>query len=274
MARIESAFESVKAQGRAALVTFIMAGDPNFENSLRVLKGLPEAGADIIELGMPFADPMADGPTIEAAGHRAMKAGGNMKRTLEMVRAFRKDNTDTPLILMGYANPLYAYGLEDFAKDASHAGVDGLIIVDLPPEEDHDLQAAIQGVGQGHDISIIRLVTPTTDEKRLPKLLEGASGFLYYVSIAGVTGAAKANQEAIAPHIKWLKSHTDLPVAIGFGIKTPNDAQDMSSFADGVVVGSAIVEKMAELKGKDADIEPVLNHVRALSAALKARKAA
>lgn len=270
MTRIETTFESVKAQGRAALVTFIMAGDPDFDSSLTVLKGLPAAGADIIELGMPFADPMADGPTIQAAGQRALQSGGCMIRTLEMARKFREDNTTTPLILMGYANPLYAYGLEKFASDAAEAGIDGLIIVDLPPEEDHELQKAVQG----KSIDVIRLVTPTTDEKRLPKLLEGAGGFLYYVSITGVTGAARADLSKIEPHIKWIKSRSDLPVAIGFGIKTPNDAQDMAALGDAIVVGSSIVEKMAEIKGNQADIDPVLNHVRALSASLKPSRAA
>ncbi|MCB1783035.1 MAG: tryptophan synthase subunit alpha [Alphaproteobacteria bacterium] len=263
--RIETVFESVKVQGRAALVTFIMANDPDFESSLEVLKGLPGAGADIIELGMPFSDPVADGAVIQLAGQRALKSGGSMKRTLAMAEAFRKENDTTPLILMGYANPLYAYGLEAFARDAAKAGIDGLIVVDLPPEEDHELQKAVQGLG----ISVIRLVTPTTDEARLPKLLNGAGGFLYYVSIAGVTGAARADLGKITPHISWIKGQTDLPVAIGFGIKTADDAQEMAAIGDAVVVGSSIVQKIAQMDVSAPDASPVLGYVDGLAAALK-----
>lgn len=268
--RIESVFESVKAQGRSALVTFIMACDPDFEASLDVLCGLPDAGADIIEIGMPFSDPVADGPTIQLAGQRALKAGGSMKRTFEMVRAFREKNDTTPLILMGYANPLYSYGLEAFAQDAASAGVDGLIIVDLPPEEDQDLRQAVQGKG----VDVIRLVTPTTDEARLPKLLDGAGGFLYYVSITGVTGAARADLSKISPHISWIKSQTDLPVAIGFGIKTPSDAQGMAALGDAVVVGSSIVEKMGQIDSGESSTADVFDLVSGLSGALKRDRAA
>ncbi|MBI1300944.1 MAG: tryptophan synthase subunit alpha [Alphaproteobacteria bacterium] len=242
MSRIQKTFERLKPLNRTALVTFIMAGDPGMETSLEVLKGMPEAGADIIEIGMPFTDPAADGLTIQKAGQRALKVGMTLSKTLQMIKDFRAANDETPIILMGYANPLYAYDLEKFANDASKAGVDGLIIVDLPPEEDGPLREHTEK----HGIDIIRLVTPTTDEKRLEKVLDGASGFLYYVSITGVTGTAKADLNNIKPHIDSIKSKTKLPVAIGFGIKTPEDARDMSALSDAVVVGSAIVAKVHE----------------------------
>lgn len=244
MSRIEKTFEKLKPLNRTALVTFIMAGDPDMERSLEVLKGMPDAGADIIEVGMPFTDPAADGLTIQKAGQRALKAGMTLSKTLQMIRDFREGNNETPIILMGYANPLYAYGLEKFSHDAAEAGVDGLIIVDLPPEEDGPLREHTTKNG----IDMIRLVTPTTDEKRLIKVLDGASGFLYYVSITGVTGTAKADLDSIKPHIDEIKSKTDLPVAIGFGIKTPDDAEAMSALSDAVVVGSAIVAKVHEPK--------------------------
>lgn len=239
MSRIKNTFEKLD---RAALITFIMAGDPNHEASLAALKALPAAGADIIELGMPFTDPVADGPVIQKAGERALDAGASMKQTLNMVRVFRQDNNETPIVLMGYANPLHAYGFEKFTKDAAEAGIDGLIIVDLPPEESAELQT----FANAQNIDIIRLITPTTDESRLKTLLEGASGFLYYVSIAGITGTAKTNSDALAPHIEKIKAQSDLPLAIGFGIKTPEDAADMAKIADGVVVGSALVQALAE----------------------------
>lgn len=254
MSRIEKKFKSLD---RCALVTFIMAGDPSIEESLAVLKGLPEAGADIIEIGMPFTDPAADGISIQRAGQRALKAGATMKSTLQMVRDFRSDNDDTPIVLMGYANPIYAYGLEAFAKDASEAGVDGLIIVDLPPEEDSELRRFTDQFG----LDMIRLVTPVTDEARLPTVLEGASGFLYYVSITGVTGTAKANLDDLKPHIAQIKAQSDLPIAIGFGIKTPGDAQAMASLGDAVVVGSAIVDQAH-------DKDQTLDFVRGLKAVL------
>ncbi len=263
MTRIKKTFEDLKQAGKTALITFTMAGDPDLETSLEILKELPDAGADIIEIGMPFTDPAADGLTIQLAGQRALNAGANMRNTIDMVREFRKNNDHTPIILMGYANPIFVYGYEKFAQDASKAGVDGLIIVDLPPEEDAPLRKYTQKYG----IDIIRLITPTTDEKRLSKILEGASGFLYYVSITGVTGAAKADQNALKPHINMIKNHTTLPIAIGFGIKTPDDALKMSSLSDGIVVGSAIVEKVKN--AGNGDNEPVLSLVKSLSNVLK-----
>lgn len=262
MSRIETKFEELKAQNRTALVTFIMAGDPSLEDSAKVLAGISESGADIIELGMPFTDPAADGLTIQLAGQRALAAGATMKTTLVMVSEFRKINDKTPIILMGYANPLFSYGYEKFAKDAKAAGVDGLIIVDLPPEEDQDLrtQASAQG------IDMIRLITPTTDEKRLESVLNGASGFLYYVSITGVTGTATADMDALKPHLEMIKSKTDLPVAIGFGIKTPDDAAQMAQLGDAVVVGSAIVDKVKD--AANTGVEPVTHFVSDLSKSL------
>ncbi len=258
MSRIERTFKSLS---RPALITFIMAGDPDTATSLEVLKAMPEAGADIIELGMPFTDPAADGPTIEQAGGRALAAGQNMIKTLQMVRDFRVGNSDTPIVLMGYFNPILQYGLEKFSDDASAAGVDGLIIVDLPPEEaDETLKAAKQ-----NGLDIIRLITPTTDMTRLPKILNGASGFLYYVSITGVTGAAKADLSKIKPHIEEIKTHTDLPIAIGFGIKTPEDAANMAKLADAIVVGSSIVDTIAKTK----DAKSVSKQVQSLAQALQ-----
>lgn len=258
MTRLDRIFESLD---RPALVTFTTAGDPDHEKSLALMKALPGAGADIIELGMPFTDPMADGPVIQLASQRALAAGANMRRTLEMVRAFREDNQDTPVILMGYANPVMAYGFEAFAKDAADAGVDGTIIVDIPPEEDAELRAALSA----HGLAMIRLITPTTDEKRLVKLLDGAGGFLYYVSITGVTGAASANLEALEPHMETIRKHTKLPIAIGFGIKTPEDAARMGRIGSAVVVGSSIVENFRETQ----DVLAVTDQVRALSSALR-----
>ena len=263
MNRIEKTF---KALDRPALVTFITAGDPDYEASLEVLKALPEAGVDIIELGMPFSDPMADGPVIEAASNRALKAGANMTRTLEMVRDFRTENNSTPIVLMGYVNPIFIYGIEAFAKDAAAAGVDGLLLVDLPPEESAELESALQE----HKVDLIRLITPTTDEVRLKTLLKGASGFLYYVSITGVTGAASADINALKPHIEQVKLQTDLPVCIGFGIKTPEDAATMGAIADGVVVGSAIVKNMEEISEPKALRDTIKAQVKALSDSLDA----
>ncbi|MCB1720976.1 MAG: tryptophan synthase subunit alpha [Alphaproteobacteria bacterium] len=258
MSRIEKTFKSLN---RPALITFIMAGDPDAATSIEILKSMPEAGADIIELGMPFSDPMADGPTIQLAGQRALKAGANMHRTLQMVRDFRAENTQTPLVLMGYFNPVLQYGVETFMNDASEAGVDGLIIVDLPPEE----AGEVQEIAKINNLDIIRLLTPTTTEKRLPKILEGASGFLYYVSITGVTGAAQADLNKIKPHIEQIKTRTDLPIAIGFGIKTPQDAAQMATLGDAIVVGSSIVSTIAEKQNTTA----VCEQVSALSKAMK-----
>lgn len=261
MNRIEKTFTKLKKQERAALVTFITAGDPDRETSQGLLNALAEAGADIIELGMPFTDPMADGPVIQAASLRALKAGASMKQTLSMVRELRKTNSNTPLILMGYYNPVMAYGVEPFIKDAAKAGVDGLIIVDLPPEESREMQEAAQREG----LDFIRLITPTTDEARLKVLLENSSGFLYYVSITGVTGTARANLKTLKPHIETIKTHTDLPIAIGFGIKTPDDAAQMAEIGgDAVVVGSSLVHTLSA-QGADA----CLAQIKALAGALK-----
>ena len=263
MTRID---KTLKSLDRPALVTFITAGDPNHEQSLNVLKALPDAGADIIELGMPFTDPMADGPVIDLASQRALKGGANMHKTLDMVREFRKTNDNTPLILMGYTNPIHIYGMNKFCEDAAQAGVDGLIIVDLPPEESHDLELAVQK----SQLNLIRLVTPTTDEARLDKLLNGAGGFLYYVSITGVTGSKKADLSQIEPHIASIKKQSNMPVAIGFGIKTPEDAKNFGAIGDAVVVGSAIVQTIAD-NGHDPQLaDKVATQVKALSDALKA----
>lgn len=258
MSRIE---KTLSALDRPALITFIMAGDPDAQTSMDVLKSLPDAGADIIELGMPFTDPMADGPTIQLAGGRALNAGANMNQTLQMVRDFRAENDTTPIVLMGYYNPVMQYGPVKFVEDAAQAGVDGLIIVDLPPEEaDETLKAA-----KDKGLDIIRLITPTTTNERLAKIIDGASGFLYYVSITGVTGAASADLSTIKPHIEEIKSQTDIPIAIGFGIKTPEDAKNMGELADAVVVGSSIVNTVAESR----DVSKVSAQVSALAGALK-----
>jgi tryptophan synthase alpha chain len=238
--RIDKRFAALKKEGRAALVTFIMAGDPEYDTSLAIAKALPKAGADIIELGMPFTDPMADGPAIQAAGLRALKAGQRMTRTLSLVRDFRKDDDQTPVILMGYYNPIYIYGNERFLADAKAAGVDGLIIVDLPPEEDDELCLPALKAG----LNFIRLATPTTDDKRLPKVLTNTSGFVYYVSVTGVTGTAAPDTSKVTGAVARIKRHTRLPVAVGFGVKTAEQARAIAEGADGVVVGSALVDAM------------------------------
>lgn len=261
MSRIEQTFAALK---RPAFITFITAGDPDDAKSLSIMKALPGAGADIIELGMPFTDPMADGPVIQAAGLRALEAGANMHKTLQMAREFRKDNNSTPIVLMGYANPLYAYGLEKFVKEACEAGVDGLIVVDLPPEEDGALREIAAA-----KLDIIRLLTPTTDEKRLPKVLQGASGFLYYVSVTGVTGAAKADLDTVKPHIAQIRQHTALPIAIGFGIRTAEDVQKMAGIADAVVVGSAIVQNIADHRDETDLAERIAAQVKSLAAGIR-----
>ena len=240
MSRITKRFEKLKADKRAGLVIYISAGDPNAEVSYEILKGLPAAGADLIELGMPFTDPMADGPAIQAAGLRALKAGQRMTRTLSLVRDFRKDDDQTPIILMGYYNPIYIYGNERFLADAKAAGVDGLIIVDLPPEEDDELCLPALKAG----LNFIRLATPTTDDKRLPKVLTNTSGFVYYVSVTGVTGTAAPDTSKVTGAVARIKRHTRLPVAVGFGVKTAEQARAIAEGADGVVVGSALVDAM------------------------------
>jgi tryptophan synthase alpha chain len=238
--RIDARFADLARQGRSAFVTFLMAGDPDPKTSLDIIKGLPKAGADIIEIGMPFTDPMADGPSIQAAGLRALKAGMTLRKTLELVRGFRKDDDATPLVLMGYYNPIYIYGVEKFLADARTAGVDGLIIVDLPPEEDTELCIPAMKAG----LNFIRLATPTTDDKRLPAVLANTSGFVYYVAITGITGSASADSTVVGEAVARIKRHTKLPVCVGFGIRTPDAARAIAENANGAVVGTALVDAL------------------------------
>ena len=240
--RIDTRFAELKKEGRAAFVTFLMCGDPDMATSLAIIKALPKAGADIIEIGMPFTDPMADGPAIQAAGLRALKAGMTLKKTLQVVRDFRKDEATTPIVLMGYYNPIYIYGVDKFLADAKAAGVDGLIIVDLPPEEDTELCIPAMKAG----LNFIRLATPTTDDKRLPAVLENTSGFVYYVSITGITGSASAATSDVASAVARIKRHTKLPVCVGFGIRTPDAARDIAQAANGAVVGSALIDVLRD----------------------------
>ena len=239
--RIKRRFAALADEGRAGLVTFITAGDPDPEISAAIIRGLPAAGADIIELGMPFTDPMADGPAIQESSQRALKAGQTMRRTLAMVREFRTHDDDTPIVLMGYYNPIYIYGVDSFSADAADAGVDGLIIVDVPPEEDSELREPAAKAG----IDFVRLTTPTSDDERLPTLMRAASGFVYYVSITGITGTRSAETSSVANAVARVRKYTDLPLAIGFGIKTPEQAADIARVADAAVVGSAIVDRIA-----------------------------
>jgi len=241
MSRIDKRFAALKQEGRGALITFLSAGDPDYDHSLAIIKGLPAAGADVIEIGMPFTDPMADGPSIQAAGLRALAGGQTMAKTLAMASAFRQVDRDTPLVLMGYFNPIHAYGKHAFLDDALAAGVDGLIIVDLPPEEDDEL--CLPALERG--LNFIRLATPTTDGDRLPKVLANTSGFIYYVSITGITGAPGAAAETIGAAVSRIKARTELPVAVGFGIRTPEDAAAVVRVADAAVVGTALVDKLA-----------------------------
>lgn len=271
MTRIATRFADLAAQGRPGLVTFITAGDPDGETSLAILKALPDAGADVIEVGVPFTDPMADGPAIQAAGLRALKAGQTLAKTLAMVRAFREGNDATPIVLMGYYNPIYVYGVDRFLADALAAGVDGLIVVDLPPEEDDELCLPSLKAG----IDFIRLATPTTDEKRLPAVLKHTAGFVYYVSITGITGSATPDAGLVTKAVARIKQHTDLPVAVGFGVRTPEQARAIAAGADAVVVGSALVEAVrTSLDGAGAATpqtsEGVLSLVRDLAAAVRA----
>ena len=264
--RIDRRFAALNKQGRAALVTFTMAGDPDYATSLTILKALPKAGADVIELGMPFTDPMADGPAIQAAGLRALHAGQNMKKTLAAVRDFRAGDDATPIVLMGYYNPIYIYGVERFLADAKVAGVDGLIVVDLPPEEDSELCLPAMKAG----LNFIRLATPTTDEKRLPTVLINTSGFVYYVSITGITGAAAPDTGKVAAAVARIKRHTKLPVCVGFGLRTAAHARAMAEGADGVVVGSALVEAVRQSLGPDSKptaktVAAVIDLARALA---------
>jgi len=273
--RIEKRFAAVKAEGRGALVTFVTAGDPDPKTSLEIITGLPGAGADLIEIGMPFSDPMAEGPPIQASSLRALKAGMTLAKTLEMVRGFRKGEADTPVILMGYYNPIYSYGVARFVADAKAAGVDGLIIVDLPPEEDSELCLPALEAG----IHWIRLATPTTDDKRLPTVLNNTSGFVYYVSIMGITGTAEVPTDHVREAVARLRRHTDLPVAVGFGIRTPEQAGAIAGIADGAVVGSAIVDVVkAELdengKAKAGLVAKVLALVESLADGVRRSRAA
>jgi tryptophan synthase alpha chain len=273
--RIDTRFAELKKQGRAAFVTFLMAGDPDLATSLAIIKALPKAGADIIEIGMPFTDPMADGPAIQASGLRALQAGMTLKKTLAMVRAFRSDDATTPLVLMGYYNPIYIYGVDRFLVDAKSAGVDGLIIVDLPPEEDTELCLPAMQAG----LNFIRLATPTTDDKRLPAVLENTSGFVYYVSITGITGAAGADSAAVGEAVARIKRHTDLPVCVGFGIRTPQAAHEIAQHANGVVVGSALVDALrgsfdAEGRATARSVDAVVDLVASLAQGVRGAKQA
>jgi tryptophan synthase alpha chain len=245
--RIDKRFADLKKEGRAALVTFLTAGDPDAATSLAILKNLPAAGADVIELGMPFTDPMADGPAIQASSQRALKAGQTLKKTLELIREFRKGDNDTPIVLMGYYNPIYIYGVDKFLVDAKAAGVDGLIVVDLPPEEDAELCLPALKAG----LNFIRLATPTTDDKRLPAVLANTSGFVYYVSITGITGTAAPNAARVGDAVARIKRHTSLPVAVGFGVRDAARARAIAEGADGVVVGSALIDALRETLDKD-----------------------
>jgi tryptophan synthase alpha chain len=239
--RIAARFAETKSNRRSALVTFLTAGDPDYETSLKIFRGLPAAGADVIEIGMPFTDPMADGPAIQAAGLRALKAGQTLKKTLRLVKDFRKSDKDTPIVLMGYYNPIYVHGVERFLTDAKEAGVDGLIVVDLPPEEDEELCIPAQKAG----IDFIRLATPTTDDARAPAVFRHTSGFVYYVSVLGITGTKAPDLKSVAANVTRLKRHTSLPIAVGFGVKSAEQARAISKSADGVVVGSALVSAIA-----------------------------
>ncbi len=270
MTRIDRKFAELKRGGRAGLITFITAGDPDYDTSLAVLKGLPQAGADLIELGMPFSDPMADGPAIQASSQRALKSGQTMKKTLAMVKAFRAIDSTTPLVLMGYFNPIYVYPVDRFVADAVEAGVDGLIVVDVPPEEDTELRPAATAAG----LNFIRLATPTTDAKRLPAVLANTSGFVYYVSIAGITGTKAPDLADVKAHVGRIKAHTALPIAVGFGVKTEQQVSAMAELAEGVVVGSALVAAIANSLDNDgkatrATAPQVLGLVERLAAALR-----
>jgi tryptophan synthase alpha chain len=273
--RIDRRFEKLAAEDRPALVTYFMGGDPDYETSLRIMKGLPGAGADIIELGMPFSDPMADGPAIQAAGLRALKGGQTLKKTLAMAAEFRRGDNDTPIVLMGYYNPIYVFGVDRFLGDAIDAGIDGLIVVDLPPEMDEELCLPALKAG----INFIRLATPTTDDRRLPKVLQNTSGFVYYVSMTGITGSALSDTTKVAAAVKRIKGHTGLPVCVGFGVKTAEQAKVIGASADGVVVGTAIVNAVANVVRSDGrtmgdPAEAVATLVSGLAAGIRAARLA
>ena len=264
--RLTDRFAALRSADRAAFVAYVMAGDPDEATALEILKGLPGAGADLIELGFPFSDPMAEGPPIQRASQRALKAGMTLRKTLAMAAAFRRDDQATPLILMGYLNPLLTYGLEPFARDAAAAGIDGLIVVDCPPEEADPLVDALEA----HDLALIRLAAPTTDEKRLPAVLRRTSGFVYYVSVAGVTGVKEADAAAVAPQVARIRKASGLPVAVGFGIRTPERAAAVARVADAAVVGSALVDEIAAaLDRNEAPAPKVLETARALAQAVR-----
>ena len=271
--RIDTTFASLAARNRAALVTFVMAGDPDHGTSLALIAALPEAGADVIEIGMPFTDPMADGPAIQAAGLRALAGGQTLRKTLAMVRAFRTRNDITPIVLMGYFNPIFVYGVESFLKDAKTAGVDGLIVVDLPPEEDDELCLPALKAG----LNFIRLATPTTDDRRLPKVLTNTSGFVYYVSITGITGAATPDYAHVAAAVARIKRHSQLPVAVGFGVRDAASAARIAAHADGVVVGSALIEALrasldAQGQATPGSIAAVTDLVRTISQGVRSAR--
>ncbi|KAE9624768.1 tryptophan synthase subunit alpha [Parasedimentitalea maritima] len=257
MTRIDAKFAELSAAGKKAFVSYVMAGDPDFDTSLEIVKGLPAAGVDIIELGLPFTDPMADGPTIQLAGQRALDGGMTLQKTLDLAAEFRKTDDTTPIVLMGYYNPIYSRGVDKFLVDAAASGIDGLIVVDLPPEEDDELCIPAQKAG----LNFIRLATPTTDDERLPRVLQNTSGFVYYVSITGITGAAEAEAGDVGPEVARIKAATDLPVIVGFGINSPERAQTIASISDGAVVGSAIVSQI----GAGKSVEEVLAFVKSLS---------
>ena len=270
MSRIEVRFATLRAEGRAGLVTYLTAGDPDPDTSTRLFAGLAAAGSDLIEIGMPFSDPMADGPVIQDAGQRALKTGMTLRRTLGMVRVLRRDDDATPIVLMGYYNPIYRYGAETFAFDAVAAGVDGVIVVDLPPEEDAELTGPARAAG----LDVIRLATPTSDEKRLPSIIRGAGGFIYYVAIAGITGTRSADSAEVAAAVERLRRFTDLPVAVGFGIKNPEQATAVARDADAAVVGSALVQHLAlnldsDGRAKPALVDAVLADVSALASGIR-----
>jgi tryptophan synthase alpha chain len=273
VSRIEKRFALLRQAGRAGLVAYLTAGDPDLETSIRLFSGVAAAGADLIEIGMPFSDPMADGPAIQAAGQRALKAGMRLPGVLTLVRRLRNDDDATPIVLMGYYNPIYRYGAEAFALDAAAAGVDGVIVVDLPPEEDAELAAPAHAAG----LEVIRLATPTSDEARLPQIVKGAEGFLYYAAIAGITGTSSADAEAVAAAVARLRRFTDLPIAVGFGIRTPEQAAQVARAADAAVVGSALVQRLAATLGPGDKavpglVEAVLGDVRALAAGVRAAR--
>ena len=270
-ARIDARFSALKTAGRAGFVAYVMAGDPTRDQALEILRGLPAAGADIIELGFPFSDPMAEGPPIQRAALRGLKAGLTLKGTLDLARAFRQGEADTPLILMGYLNPIESYGHEAFARDAAAAGVDGVIVVDCPPEEAGPLSDALDAA----QVSLIRLATPTSDDARLKRIAERTSGFVYYVSVAGVTGVKEANAGSVAPAVKRVREASGLPVAVGFGIKTPDRAAEVARVADAVVAGSVLVDEVAAALSENADpVRRVLDRVKTLGDAVRGARAA